>query len=205
VELLADYRAQIRYNTYRSDTTVANGLLALAALRTGDATTALDLTRTAITSLLSSPPNLYYAMWSISGCCEVALTLAADRATPEATRRESLQLAEHGCRILQRMSWIIPIIGGRAALHRGQLAVLRGKRARARKLWHAGLASARKYRLPLEEGLLLVATAEDRIASSEDASGILGSAISTLTRIGAQYDLARARRLARDAPATATA
>lgn len=194
--LLADYRLQIRYNTYRSDTTVAHGLLALAALRAGDAATALDLARTAIGSLLASPPNLYYAMWSISGCCEVALSIAASTDSSDTRHAEARQLAAQGCGILQRMSWIIPIIGSRASLHRGQLAALRRRPRRARRFWTATIESARRYGMPLEEGLGHLALAEFQARAGEDASAALAAATTTFSRIGAQYELARTRQLA---------
>ncbi len=199
--LVADYRAQLKYNAHRTEETVGHGLLAVAALRDDDRELALTHAATALAQFRATPPNLYYSLWSVAGMCEVFLAdwraRAGGPAAAEARRR-----ARQSCMVLRQFAWMLPVAGPRAALHRGQYAWQAGHARRARRLWDTGLQLAERLRMPYDYALLELESALHLSAQPADRRQQLHGAAARLAALGAEHDAARAAAAIQSVPSS---
>ena len=197
--IVADYAAQLRYNTHRTEGIMGHGVLALAAARDGRHADADEYATCALELLRGAPPNIYYAMWGMAGCCEAFLTLWASghESRPDAHWR---RVAADAAFMMRRFSWMVPMAGPRTALYRGQVALLSGKRARALRIWKRGLALAKRMQMPYDRALLELAIGEHSPHGDRARGGHIDAAEAAFTRLGAGYDHARAVQVGTHAP-----
>ena len=153
--LVEEYRALVAQNVDRTETLVAQGLLALLHLRQGDRDQAWALADGAIVMARESPPMFYYTLWSLTGTCDVHLARWAEGDQSDAQRTRVRQAVT----ALERFAFSVPTAGPRAALQRGRADWLLGRRSRALKSWRKGVALAAKLEMRHEEALLHLALA----------------------------------------------
>lgn len=189
--IIADYAAQLRYNTHRTEGIMGHGVLALAAVRGGRHAEADEYATRALELLRGAPPNIYYAMWGVAGCCEAFLTLwaAGHESRSDAQWRRA---AADAAFMLRRFSWMVPMAGPRAALYRGQVALLSGRRARALRIWRRGIALAKRMHMPYDRALLELAVGELLPRGDRARAVQLDLAAKAFVALGAEYDHSRA-------------
>jgi class 3 adenylate cyclase len=191
---VADYAEQLRYNTHRTEATLGEGLQAWAAARDGRFTDAEAHATRALALLREAPPNIYYSLWGIAGCCEAFLALWEAR-HPSRTADEWRRLASDAAFMMRRFAWMAPMAGPRAAFYRGCVAWLSHRRRRARRLWKAGLSLAERLRMPYDRALLELALGEHLPAGDPARPGHVDAAVARFAALGAVFDHARAMQV----------
>ena len=148
--LVDEYQALVAQNVERTETLVAQGLLALIYLRRGDREQAWPLADRAIVMARESPPMFYYTLWSLAGTCDVQLARWTAGDQSDAQRKRIGQSVA----ALQKFAFSVPTAGPRAALQSGRADWLLGRRGRALKTWRKGADLAAKLGMPHDERLL---------------------------------------------------
>jgi tetratricopeptide (TPR) repeat protein len=153
--LVDEYQALVAQNVERTETLVAQGLLARIHLKRGDRDQAWAMADKAIAMARESPPMFYYTLWSLAGACDAqfARWVAGDRSDAQRTRIKQAVTA------LARFAFAVPTAGPRSALQRGRADWLLGRQANALKAWRKGLAVASRHEMLHEEALLHLALA----------------------------------------------
>ena len=189
--IVADYAAQLRYNTHLTEGIVGHGVLALAALRDGRYADADVYATRALELLRGAQPNIFYALWGVAGCCEALLALwAAGHGSRSGTQWR--RVAADAVFMMRRFSWMVPMAGPRAALYRGQWAWQSGMHTQALRLWKRGLALAKRLHMPYDRALLDLAIGEHLPGGDQARAGHLNSAALAFVALGAEYDHTRA-------------
>jgi tetratricopeptide (TPR) repeat protein len=196
---LADYATQLRYNTHRTEATLGEGLQAWAAARDGRHGDAEDHATRALALMREAPPNIYYSLWGIAGCCEAFLALWEAR-HPSRPVDEWRRAASEAAFMMRRFAWMVPMAGPRAALYRGRVASLSGRAKRAARLWKSGLALAERFLMPYDRALLEMAIGQQMGVTDSAKFVYVDAAKAHFAALGAEFDHARAVQAGSDRP-----
>jgi len=181
----------------------ANGLLAVACLRSGDLRRALQAANTAAALIAQSSPTVYSALEGYAGVAEVYLALWEDVSSPSAISRQlpvtSYQLsvirdsALQACAALSRFARVFPIGRPRAWLWQGLSDWLAGRPTQAHTAWRKSLAAAERLGMLYEQGLTHYEIGRHLDARDPARSQHLNRAVEIFNRLGAAVDAERAR------------
>jgi eukaryotic-like serine/threonine-protein kinase len=136
-----------------SERIMAVGSLALAYLRMGDATRALETAARTLETLHTLKPVAYWLQSGITSIAEVYFSLWEQATTLSLPGQEALaQGAKAARRSLDTFSQTFPFALGAAWLYRGMEAWLSGQPSEARQAWGEAVAAAQRFSTPFEEG-----------------------------------------------------
>ncbi|SEL19217.1 serine/threonine protein kinase [Stigmatella aurantiaca] len=137
-----------------SERIMAVGSLALAYLRMGNTSRALETAARTLETLHTLKPVAYWLQSGISSIAEVYFTLWEQAAAASSPDQEALaQGARATRRSLDTFSQTFPFALAAAWLCRGMEAFLSGNPSEAHQAWEEALAAARRFSTPYEEGL----------------------------------------------------
>jgi len=100
--------------------------------------------------------------------------------------------ADRACKHLSGFARLLPIGRPRAALWRGEYEWLRGRRAKAHRLWQKSLSAAQDLDMPFDEGLAHYAAGRRMPARNPQRAEHLIQARDTFAELGAEYGVTRA-------------
>jgi len=129
------------------------GVLALAALRTGDRRLAREAAERVLPIIQSTRPVAYWTHDGIVSVTEAMLGLWEATRGPAGERAAVERLATQAVRGMEAYAKVFPIGEPFALLWRGLHHHLSGRAGAARKSWDRCLAAAARLRMPFEEGL----------------------------------------------------
>lgn len=135
-------------------------------------------------------PLVYSTSQAYTAVAELRL-LAAEKQLPrEVTGTDPAQLLPLAKQACLRMWWfarLFPVEWPRALLYWGWYLQLNGRSRAARRAWHNGLALAKKYELPYEEGQLHYQLGRWLPTTAPERATHLQSAFALFQRINAKY------------------
>ncbi|MDA0242794.1 MAG: AAA family ATPase [Chloroflexi bacterium] len=135
-------------------------------------------------------PLVYSTIQAYTAVAELRL-LAAEKQLPrEVTGTDPAQLlplAKQACLRMWRFARLFPVEWPRALLYWGWYLQLNGRAHAARRAWHKGLALARKYELPYEEGQLHYHLGRSLPTADPERATQLQAAFALFQRINAKY------------------
>jgi hypothetical protein len=137
----------------------------------------------------SSIPSSYGVLSGYANPAEVYLSLwEAGYPQPGLDR-----LARKACKVTHSFARVFPIGRPRALLWDGLYHWLAGKPARATRAWQASLAAAARLEMPYDEALAHYELGRHLPDADPGREEHLARACEIFERLGAAYDLARAR------------
>jgi hypothetical protein len=110
---------------------------------------------------------------------------------PAEEQKQRAKLSKQACRYLRKYAHVFPIGQPSSRLWQGLCDWLSGKQGKAWTSWRKSLASAERLGMPYELGLAHYEMG--RHSSGENHKKHLSQACEIFTRLGAKYDLERAR------------
>jgi tetratricopeptide (TPR) repeat protein len=160
LELAEQAVALLGHDLGRPERIFAHGVLALAALRSGDAGRARAEAESSARAIAAGTPIAFYCIPTYSFVAEVFLELwaAGDASLAAAARRS--------CRDVVRSARVFPVHGPSAGLLWGRYLARAGDGGGARRAWRRGLEAARRLGMSYEERLI---SAELEAAGAGDA------------------------------------
>lgn len=166
-----------------------HGLRATTYLRQGNLRSALEAAAQTMDLAASSIPSSYGVLSGYANPAEVYLSLwEAGYPQPGLDR-----LARKACKVAHSFARVFPIGRPRALLWDGLHHWLAGKPARATRAWQASLAAAARLEMPYDEGLAHYELGRHLPDADPGREEHLARACEIFERLGAAYELARAR------------
>jgi serine/threonine protein kinase len=173
------------------------GKLALTYARQGNLEAGFNAADTALVKLGQSSPNLYSAFVGFAGIAEVSVKLfertAADHHLQE-QRDSALNNLRQTCKELQRFSRIFPIGAPTAYYYFGHYYRLKENPKKAIAAWRNSRSYAERLGMPYEQGLASLELGQHLSQGDPNREKYLIEAVELFTQLGAQYDLARAKK-----------
>jgi tetratricopeptide (TPR) repeat protein len=173
------------------------GKLALTYARQGNLEAGFNAADTALVKLGQSSPNLYSAFVGFAGIAEVSVKLfertAADHHLQE-QRDSALNNLRQTCKELQRFSRIFPIGAPTAYYYFGHYYRLKENPKKAIAAWRNRGSYAERLGMPYEQGLASLELGQHLSQGDPNREKYLIEAVELFTQLGAQYDLARAKK-----------
>ena len=170
------------------------GLLALALLRAGQRSRALEAAVTATESLQGVVPRLFALHAATAGVTEawLGLWMAAERAGEDATqlRAATRKALDH----FAAFSRVFPIGLPRRWIYQGHVLSLEGDRDKAMAAWAKGLAEAQRLGEPYDQALALDALGRNT-TDGERRDQLLAEASRLYRELGCRWHLATLARL----------
>lgn len=173
-----------------------HSFLAIARLRQGEKTAALQAANVAVNSLRGiSPINLAIGI-SYSSLAEVYLTLweqaASDAGVKDETNIQHLQTqAQQVCQALGRFAWLFPMRRPFAYLYQGRYDRLAGQSRKARRNWLKSLTHAQRLAIPYVEGAAHFQIGRHLPLGEARRESHLRRAVEVFETLDAAYDLAQ--------------
>jgi len=166
-----------------------HGLRATSYLRQNALGSALEAAAQTMDLAASSIPSSYGVLSGYANPAEVYLSLwEAGYPQPGLDR-----LARKACKVAHSFARVFPIGRPRALLWDGLHHWLAGKPARATRAWQASLAAAARLEMPYDEALAHYELGRHLPDADPGREEHLARACEIFERLGAAYDLARAR------------
>jgi tetratricopeptide (TPR) repeat protein len=176
---------------HRFEKTWVYAVMALSQLHRGKPKEAEKAAEAALQLFAQSDPR-YASLMTLHSVAEVFLSLLeASSNQPADEQKQHAKLAKQVCRHLRKYAHVFPIGQPSCQLWQGLCDWLSGKQRKAWTSWRKSLASAEKLGMPYELGLAHYEMG--RHSRGEDRKKHLSQACKIFTRLGANYDLERAR------------
>lgn len=166
-------------------------LCAIAHFRAGDLSHALECARAGFEMVERRPPMATHALGAYSGLAELYLSLWENGDAAYA------KLAGRACAALRAFARTFPVGQPRSLLLDGNRLWMLGRKRRAVHAWSRSLDKAEHLGMPYEEGLAHLEIGRHLPLAAPKRREHLDRAADTLSRIGAAFDLDRAKVLAR--------
>ena len=152
----------------------------------------------ALVKIGQSSPNLYSAYIGFAGVAEVSMkiferTVDADRLQEQ--RDSAINKLRQTCKELQRFSRIFPIGAPTAYYYFGHYYKLKGNHQKAIAAWRKSHTCAERLGMPYELGLAAFELGQHLSQGDPNREKYLIESIEIFTKLGAQYDLARAKQV----------
>jgi tetratricopeptide (TPR) repeat protein/ABC-type dipeptide/oligopeptide/nickel transport system ATPase subunit len=174
------------------------GMLAMAYARIGKLEAGQNAADMALVKIGQSSPNLYSAYIGFAGVAEVSMkiferTVDADRLQEQ--RDSAINKLRQTCKELQRFSRIFPIGAPTAYYYFGHYYKLKGNHQKAIAAWRKSHTCAERLGMPYELGLAAFELGQHLSQGDLNREKYLIESIEIFTKLGAQYDLARAKQV----------
>jgi hypothetical protein len=138
-------------------------------------------------------PTSFLSLPGYAGVSETYLTLWESKKV-QTLKRSTVQRAGKALRNYAR---VFPIGQPQTCLWRGEWAWVLGQPGQAQKWWTTGLTAAKKLNMPYSEGLLHYQIGRRLPVADSERARHLARACRILSRLGATYDLERAKEALR--------
>ena len=190
---LREVKDWVNKSAAKSEVLWANGLEALALMRSGDVAGAEALADTLL-PYIQKRPVAYWVQHSLAAVAETYLMLLEGANPKKARHAELKKKAAVGCLAMRRFGGAFPFGKPQALLWDGLLLQLSGKHADAQAMWQQCATIADKQRMPWEAAL--ARREMGRFTTIEDPrrNQLLDQAVEQLELLGASWDLALADR-----------
>ena len=169
-----------------------HGVLALCAVRAGDARLARQAAERALTVIQATRPVAYWTHDGITAVAEAALTLwEQSMSGPPEERAALARLAERACRGADAYAAVFPIGKPFALLWGGLSAHLAGHAEKAQKTWERCLVEAARLGMPYEQARAHLELGRHLPAGDPARRAHLLQASAIFAEVGAAPDRAR--------------
>lgn len=174
------------------------GMLALANARLGKLEAGLNAADMALVKIGQSSPNLYSAYIGFAGVAEVSMKLferTVDDDRLQEQRDSAINNLRQTCKQLQQFSRIFPIGAPTAYYYFGHYHRLKGNHQKSITAWRKSHIYAERLGMPYELGLASFELGRYLSQADPNREKYLIESIEIFTKLGAQYDLARAEEV----------
>jgi tetratricopeptide (TPR) repeat protein len=174
------------------------GKLAMINARQGKLEAGLNAADTALIKMGQSSPNLYSAFIAFAGFAEVSVKLferTVEDDHLQEQRNSAINNLRQICKELQRFSRIFPIGTSTAYYYFGHYYRLKGNPRKAIAAWRNSHTCAERLGMPYELGLACLELGQHLSQGDLNREKYLIESIEIFTKLGAQYDLARAKEV----------
>jgi class 3 adenylate cyclase/tetratricopeptide (TPR) repeat protein len=167
------------------------GLFSLTHLRMGNYKQAIEMAEKSTIFSSKAAPSNYSAFsgYSCPACVYLSLWELGDEGSDMGS------LAWNACKLMRKYARVFPIGEPRARLYEGWHHWLSGKQSKAHKAWNDSLASAKNLRMQHDEGLAYFEIGRHLPHNDGLRNKYISQGFTIFNRIGAEYDLTRAKEL----------
>lgn len=172
------------------------GLRALAQWRQSEPELALQTADEALHLISKTKPITPYVLEGYASATVVYLAAWEDSVQKSSARStQRAQEARQACAAFNQFAAVFPFAAPRALLYQGLANWLAGRNGRARKAWHQSLQAAERLAQPYEQALAHYEIARHLEPGATARTMHLNGAIGIFERLGAAYDLEKARAI----------
>ena len=178
----------------RADQLLCLGILSSAFLQRQDTVNAIDAAERGLAVLQEVDVVWGSYVYGVVGVAEVFLARWREEKDRQDVRSFARSRALLACRHAARVTRSSPVCRPQTLLLLGRAALLSGRTAKAQRLWGSAARAAMELQMPRELGLALYEIGQIKSRDDPQRSSNLVRAAEIFEGVGAQPDLAAARR-----------